>query len=195
MVLAKTEQQEPAVHRRRRLVVGSSDPHEHGLPCTPHRRRGPRRHGRRGRGRLLRARRASGHAARPRWASAWTTSPAISLETVEKVQEDGIRARIVESLAQPLDLDEVLARCAEAAASLPGVAGALVTVELDGIPHTAQSGLGRRRASASSAARRTGAPCAPSESPTTTRLTEPRAGRCSRRSRCRSTPRPRNSGS
>ncbi len=64
------------------------------------------------------------------------------VQTVEKVQEDGSRARLVESLGQSLDLDEVLARCADAAASLPGVAGALVSIELDGVPVAAQSGLG-----------------------------------------------------
>ena len=45
--------------------------------------------------------------------------------TVERVREDALRARLVESLGQALDLDEVLARCAEAAASLHGVAGAI----------------------------------------------------------------------
>jgi len=63
------------------------------------------------------------------------------VHTVEKVQEDGVRARLVESLGQSLDLDEVLTRCAEAAASLPGVSGALVSIELDGVPLTARSGL------------------------------------------------------
>ena len=57
--------------------------------------------------------------------------------TVEKVREDAVRARIVESLGQALDLDEVLARCAEAAASLRGVAGAIVAVEVDGVPLSA----------------------------------------------------------
>ena len=62
-------------------------------------------------------------------------------QTVEKVREDAVRTRIVESLGQTLDLDEVLARCAEAAASLPGVAGALVRVEVDGAPLVASAGL------------------------------------------------------
>jgi diguanylate cyclase (GGDEF)-like protein len=61
--------------------------------------------------------------------------------TVDKVQEDSVRARIVESLGQTLDLDEVLSRCAEAAASLPGVAGAIVSIEVDGAPRTAVAGL------------------------------------------------------
>ena len=66
--------------------------------------------------------------------------------TVERVREDALRARIVESLGQALDLDEVLARCAEAAASLPGVAGAIVGVEVDGVTL-----LGLRRAGSASA--------------------------------------------
>jgi len=61
--------------------------------------------------------------------------------TVERVREDALRARIVESLGQALDLDEVLARCVEAAASLHGVAGAIVSVEVDGAPLTAAAGL------------------------------------------------------
>ena len=47
----------------------------------------------------------------------------------------------MESLGRALDLDEVLARCVEAAASLPGVAGALVTARVDGVEHTAAAGL------------------------------------------------------
>jgi diguanylate cyclase (GGDEF)-like protein len=62
-------------------------------------------------------------------------------QTVEKVREDALRTRIVESLGQALDLDEVIARCAEAAAWLPGVAGALVRVEVDGSPLVATAGL------------------------------------------------------
>jgi diguanylate cyclase (GGDEF)-like protein len=61
--------------------------------------------------------------------------------TLEKVREDALRARIVESLGQALDLDEVMARCAEAAALLPSVAGAVVRVELDGAPLVAAAGL------------------------------------------------------
>ena len=61
--------------------------------------------------------------------------------TVERVREDALRARIVESLGQALDLDEVLARCAEAAASLHGVAGAIVDIELDGVALSASAGL------------------------------------------------------
>jgi diguanylate cyclase (GGDEF)-like protein len=61
--------------------------------------------------------------------------------TVEKVREDALRARIVESLGQALDLDEVIVRCAEAAASLPGVAGAVVRIDVDGEPLVAAAGL------------------------------------------------------
>jgi len=64
--------------------------------------------------------------------------------TVEKVREDAVRARIVESLGQALDLDEVLARCAEAATSLHGVAGATVAVRVDGVPLSASAGLAVR---------------------------------------------------
>lgn len=62
-------------------------------------------------------------------------------ETVARAREDAVRARIVESLGQALDLDEVLARCADAAVSLPGVAGALVGIDLDGAQLTATAGL------------------------------------------------------
>ena len=61
--------------------------------------------------------------------------------TVERMREDALRTRLVESLGQALDLDEVLARCAEAAAALHGVAGATVAVEVDGVPLSAAAGL------------------------------------------------------
>src|SRR3954453_18093859 len=61
--------------------------------------------------------------------------------TVTKVNEDAARARIIESLGKTLDLDEVLARSAEAASSLPGVTGAVVRVELDGSLHSAAAGI------------------------------------------------------
>ena len=109
--------------------------------------------------------------------------------TVERVREDALRARIVESLGQALDLDEVLARCAEAAAALHGVAGAIVSVEVDGV-----DALGLRRRSAAparSAGRRTAAECEPSGSRTTTRRAPATRRRpCGRRSRCRSWPTP-----
>ena len=60
---------------------------------------------------------------------------------VTKVHEDATRARIVESLGQAVDLDEVLARSAEAAMSLPNVSGAVVSIELDGSLHSAAAGL------------------------------------------------------
>ena len=62
--------------------------------------------------------------------------------TVERVREDALRARIVESFGQALDLDEVLARCAEAAASLDGVAGRSSHIETGRRPAL---GLGRPR--------------------------------------------------
>ena len=61
--------------------------------------------------------------------------------TVERMREDALRTRLVESLGQALDVDEVLARCAEAAAVLHGVAGATVAVEVDGVPLSAAAGL------------------------------------------------------
>jgi len=61
--------------------------------------------------------------------------------TVERMHEDALRTRLVESLGQALDLDEVLARCAEAAAALHGVAGAKVAVVVDGVPLSAAAGL------------------------------------------------------
>ena len=61
--------------------------------------------------------------------------------TVEKVREDALRTHLVESLRQALDLDEVITRCAEAAASLPGVAGAIASIEVDGVALAATAGL------------------------------------------------------
>jgi diguanylate cyclase (GGDEF)-like protein len=61
--------------------------------------------------------------------------------TVDRVEEVAVRTRIVESLGQTLDLDEVLARCADAAASLPGVTGAMVRLEFDGATLVALAGL------------------------------------------------------
>lgn len=62
-------------------------------------------------------------------------------EAVEQAREEGERARILASLAGALDLDEILMRCAEAAASLPGVAAAAVTGEVDGRPVVAAVGV------------------------------------------------------
>ena len=92
--------------------------------------------------------------------------------TVERMREDALRTRLVESLGQALDLDEVLARCAEAAAALHGVAGATVAVEVDGVPLSAAAGLAigaaDSRGQERSAALRTAAACGPSGSRTTT---------------------------
>ena len=60
---------------------------------------------------------------------------------VTEAQENATRARIVESLGQAVDPDEVLARCVEAALSLPRVSGAVVYVEVDGSQHSAAAGL------------------------------------------------------
>lgn len=62
-------------------------------------------------------------------------------EAVDKIREEGTRARLLESLGGTLDLDEVMMRCAEAAASLPGVAAAALTLELDGVPTVAAVGV------------------------------------------------------
>jgi diguanylate cyclase (GGDEF)-like protein len=61
--------------------------------------------------------------------------------TVARMREDALRTRLVESLGQALDLEEVIARCADAAAALHGVAGATVSVTVNGEPLTAASGL------------------------------------------------------
>ncbi len=62
-------------------------------------------------------------------------------QAVETVREDGLRARVFESLTGTLDLDEILARCAEAASSLPDVAAATITVVVDGVPMVAAVGV------------------------------------------------------
>ena len=94
-------------------------------------------------------------------------------QTVEKVREDAQRTRLVESLGQALDLDEVITRSAEAAASLPGVAGAVVRIEVDGVPLVASAGFATdRRATPSrgwSAAHQTAARSARSAFRTTLR--------------------------
>ena len=61
--------------------------------------------------------------------------------TVARVREDAERARLVESLSKALDREEVAMRCAEAAALLPNVAGAMVQIELNGSPLVATAGL------------------------------------------------------
>jgi diguanylate cyclase (GGDEF)-like protein len=60
---------------------------------------------------------------------------------VTEAQENATRARILESLGQAVDPDEVLARCVEAALSLPRVSAAVVHVEVDGSQHSAAAGL------------------------------------------------------
>lgn len=62
-------------------------------------------------------------------------------EAVDTVREEGLRARILGSLGGTLDVEEVMLRAAEAAASLPGVAAAAITLELDGIPRVAAVGV------------------------------------------------------
>lgn len=62
-------------------------------------------------------------------------------DAVARVREEGLRARVLASLGGTLELDEVLVRCAEAAASLPGVAAASITVEIDGARASAGVGL------------------------------------------------------
>ena len=62
-------------------------------------------------------------------------------DAIERVREEGLRARVLASLGGTLELDEVLVRCAEAAASLPGVAAASIAVEIDGARASAGAGL------------------------------------------------------
>jgi diguanylate cyclase (GGDEF)-like protein len=61
---------------------------------------------------------------------------------VEKVREDALRVRVVESLGQPLDLDEVLTRSAEAASALPGVTAAVVDIGVGEARRVASAGIG-----------------------------------------------------
>jgi diguanylate cyclase (GGDEF)-like protein len=77
---------------------------------------------------------------------------------IERVQGDALRARIVESLGQALDPEEVVARCAEAAAALPRVAAAVVRIELDGEPLTARAGSATPTDDAAAASVVTGPP-------------------------------------
>lgn len=59
---------------------------------------------------------------------------------VERARADSLRARAVESLDRLVELDEALARCAEAAAALPSVDLAVARVEIDGVPLVATAG-------------------------------------------------------
>ena len=67
---------------------------------------------------------------------AWELAAAVAT-----AREEGLRARLLESLGGTLDLDEVLNRCAEAAASLRGVAAAAITVDVDGFTRVAAVGV------------------------------------------------------
>ncbi len=62
---------------------------------------------------------------------------------VDRLHADAVRARIVESLAQALDLDELLTRGAEAAALLSGATAASATADLDGERHAGCAGIDR----------------------------------------------------
>lgn len=63
-------------------------------------------------------------------------------DALDRMREETARARAVEALGGSLDLDEVLARVADAAASLPGAAASIVQVQPpDGEPLVAASGL------------------------------------------------------
>ena len=63
-------------------------------------------------------------------------------DVVERAQADSVTARAVASLERLVELDEALARCAEAAASLPSVDLAVARVEIDGVPRVATAGAG-----------------------------------------------------
>jgi diguanylate cyclase (GGDEF)-like protein len=68
--------------------------------------------------------------------------------TAERARQDSLRARTVESLERAVEVDEVLARCAEAAASLPSVAVAVARIEIDGVPRVATAGFNALSAAA-----------------------------------------------
>ncbi|RDI74634.1 GGDEF: diguanylate cyclase (GGDEF) domain-containing protein [Gaiella occulta] len=63
-------------------------------------------------------------------------------DALDRLREEARRARAVEALGGSLDLDEVLARVADAAAALPGAAASIVRVQPpDGEPLLAASGI------------------------------------------------------
>jgi diguanylate cyclase (GGDEF)-like protein len=62
-------------------------------------------------------------------------------DTVDRAHAETLRARKVESLDRYVELDEALARCAEAAASLPSVELAVARVDIDGVPVIATAGV------------------------------------------------------
>lgn len=61
----------------------------------------------------------------------------------DRARAETLRARKVESLDRFVELDEALARCAEAAASLPSVELAVARVDVDGVRLIATAGLER----------------------------------------------------
>jgi diguanylate cyclase (GGDEF)-like protein len=61
-------------------------------------------------------------------------------DAVERARADSLRARTIGSLNRLADVDEALARCAEAAASLPSVELAVAKVEIEGVPRMAVAG-------------------------------------------------------
>jgi diguanylate cyclase (GGDEF)-like protein len=62
-------------------------------------------------------------------------------DAITRAQDESRRLRTLGSLGTVADLDEVLARTVEAAATLPGAAGGLVRVETGGSPVVASLGL------------------------------------------------------
>ena len=93
---------------------------------------------------VLRSRRASERVLDEGLAAIGERMDALARElvvTVERMREDAVRTRLVASLGQALDVDEILARCADAAAALHGVAGATVSATVDWELLTASSGI------------------------------------------------------
>jgi len=62
---------------------------------------------------------------------------------VERARADVLRARTIASLDRFVELDEALARCAEAAAALPSVELAVAKIQIDGGELIATAGLER----------------------------------------------------
>ena len=60
---------------------------------------------------------------------------------VERARADSLRGRTIGSLERLADVDEALARCAEAAASLPSVELAVARVEIAGVSRVASAGF------------------------------------------------------
>ena len=98
-----------------------------------------------------RARRSSDRDSRrgsSRWPSEWTTSPRACRDRRQGAAKTPCAPGSSSRSVRRSIVDEVIARCAEAAVSLPGVAGALGQVELDGVPLAATAGLDSRPAAA-----------------------------------------------